>query len=136
MGKSSRRKRSRSPRSHKRHKRDSSRDLSSDRRRLCRPDGNRSHSRETSFSDSLTRILDLLADQGNRIAAIEVNSHIPATISAIAAGDLPPLPTEKHHPADIRTPQAEQGNEVQRSQGSNHAPLQSQSSQPEEVRLG
>lgn len=37
----------------------------------------RSHSREVSRPDSLNHILELITDQGNRIARIEVNAHVP-----------------------------------------------------------
>lgn len=133
MGKSSRRKRSKSPRSHKR-KRDSSRDSSGDGRRPRRSDKYRSHSREASLSISVDRILAVLAEQGNRIALIEANAHVPVAGPADTSGVFSSPCTEGLLPADNRAVQEVQDNLGERSRGPDTVSLQAQSDQPEEVR--
>ncbi|XP_036141829.1 uncharacterized protein LOC118645242 [Monomorium pharaonis] len=99
MGKSSRKYRSRSPRSHKRHKR-GSRDSSGDGKRSRNPKNIGSHSREASLSVSLDRILKLLTDQKNRIAAIEANSHVSVVFPSDAPADTLSPPSQGQRPAD------------------------------------
>lgn len=105
MGKSSRRHHSRSPRRHKRRKRDHSpgrctthtRDYTRDSSR----DTTKFSSREVSLSVSLDRILACLENQGSRIAAIEAISRFPPFPSNIP-GDSSPH-EEGRHPADLNT---------------------------------
>lgn len=134
MGKSVRRKRSKSPRSHKRRKRDSSRDSSGNGRRPRKSDKYRSHSREASLSTSVDHILAVLAEQGNRIALIEANAHVPVAGPADTSGVLSSPCTEGLLLADNMAGQEVQDNLGERSRGPDTVSLQAQSDQPEEVR--
>ncbi|XP_077275490.1 uncharacterized protein LOC143904563 [Temnothorax americanus] len=138
MGKSSRRKRSRSPRSHKRRKRASSRDSSGEERGFRRPVKYRSHSREVSRSDSLDRILELITEQGNRIARIEANAHVPRSAPDNTSACAPPGGLDA--PGAVASPRNDSGrpadvSAVQEDQENQHSvPSQPHSDQPEEVR--